>query len=109
MFNWLIKILGGVPKKDNKKLQADYELLKNTAHVNCEDKIKALQNKVDVLKNTLAIYDGYATISFIDTGDYNFSVNSKCPYSIMVKKGTNVVITGYKGNEKLDKINIEEK
>lgn len=39
MFNWLIKILGGVPKKDYKKLQADYELLKNAVHIDCEDKI----------------------------------------------------------------------
>lgn len=108
MFNWLIKLLGGVPKKEYKALQAEYDLLKNTVHVDCEDKIKSLQTKIDVLKNTLAVYDGYATISFTDTGDYNFSVNSQCPYSIMVKKGTSVTITGYKGDEKLDKINIEE-
>ena len=125
MFNWLIKLLGGIPKDDYKKLESDYKLLTNKyseitdkhnnlkkEYADCEAKAIALQSQADALEAKISYFENklaeYATISFPDTGEYNFSVNSKCPYSLMVKKGTELTITGYKGTEKLDKINVEE-
>lgn len=83
MFNWLIKLLGGVPK-------SKYEML---------------ENENDSLKMTMA---EYAKVTFPDSGEYNFSVNGQCPYAILVKKGTSLLITGYKGEEKLEKIYCQE-
>ena len=125
MFNWLIKLLGGIPKDDYKKLESDYKLLTNKyseitdkhnnlkkEYADCEANAIALQSQADALEAKISYFENklaeYATISFPDTGEYNFSVNSKCPYSLMVKKGTELTITGYKGTEKLDKINVEE-
>lgn len=50
----------------------------------------------------------YAKVTFPDSGEYNFSVNGQCPYAILVKKGTSLLITGYKGEEKLEKIYCQE-
>lgn len=83
MINWLIKLLGGVPK-------SKYEML---------------ENENDSLKMTMA---EYAKVTFPDSGEYNFSVNGQCPYAILVKKGTSLLITGYKGEEKLEKIYCQE-
>ena len=80
MINWLIKLLGGVPK-------SKYEMLENEN--------ASLKNENDSLKTT-------------DFGEYNFSVNGQCPYAILVKKGTSLLITGYKGEEKLEKIYCQE-
>ena len=87
-------------------MQTDHELLKSTIHIDCEDKIKSLQNKIDILKNTLALYDEYTTISFPNKGECNFCITSEHPYSIMVKKGTNIAII--ESNKDKKEINIEE-
>lgn len=132
MFNWLIKLLGGIPKDDYKKLESDYKRLTNkyseitdkhnnlkkeyadfeAKSIALQSQADALQSQTDALEAKISYFENklaeYATISFPDTGEYNFSVNSKCPYSLMVKKGTELTITGYKGTEKLDKINVEE-
>ncbi|MDR3990742.1 hypothetical protein AAAV04_04305 [Phascolarctobacterium faecium] len=90
MINWLIKLLGGVPK-------SKYEMLENEND--------SLKNENDSLKMTMA---EYAKVTFPDSGEYNFSVNGQCPYAILVKKGTSLLITGYKGEEKLEKIYCQE-
>lgn len=90
MINWLIKLLGGVPKSEYETLENENALLKN---------------ENDSLKKAMA---EYAKVTFTDSGEYNFSVNSQCPYEILVKKGTSLLITGYKGEEKLEKIYCQE-
>lgn len=97
MINWLIKLLGGVPK--NK-----YETLENE-NASLENENASLKNENDSLKMTMA---EYAKVTFPDSGEYNFSVNGQCPYAILVKKGTSLLITGYKGEEKLEKIYCQE-
>lgn len=90
MINWLIKLLGGVPKSKYETLENENVLLKN---------------ENNSLKKAM---EEYAKVTFTDSGEYNFSVNSQCPYEILVKKGTSLLITGYKGEEKLEKIYCRE-
>jgi hypothetical protein len=97
MINWLIKLLGGVPKSKYETLENENASLKNEN--------ASLKNENDSLKTTMA---EYAKVTFPDSGEYNFSVNSQCPYAILVKKGTSLLITGYKGEEKLEKIYCQE-
>ncbi len=97
MINWLIKLLGGVPKSKYETLENENASLKNEN--------ASLKNENDSLKMTMA---EYAKVTFPDSGEYNFSVNGQCPYAILVKKGTSLLITGYKGEEKLEKIYCQE-
>ena len=97
MINWLIKLLGGVPKSKYEMLENENDSLKNEND--------SLKNENDSLKMTMA---EYAKVTFPDSGEYNFSVNGQCPYAILVKKGTSLLITGYKGEEKLEKIYCQE-
>lgn len=90
MLKWLLKLLGGVPEKDYEKLE------KENTYLNA---------RISKLEADAA---SYATLKFPDTGEFSFTVNSKCPYSLMVKKGTELEITGYKNGEKLDKIYYKE-
>ena len=90
MINWLIKLLGGVPKSKYETLENENVLLKN---------------ENDSFKKAM---EEYAKVTFTDSGEYNFSVNSQCPYEILVKKGTSLLITGSKGEEKLEKIYCKE-
>jgi hypothetical protein len=90
MINWLIKLLGGVPKSKYETLENENVLLKN---------------ENDSFKKAM---EEYAKVTFTGSGEYNFSVNSQCPYEILVKKGTSLLITGYKGEEKLEKIYCRE-
>ena len=86
MFNWLIKLLGG-------KTKSEYE-----------DMQKELNEKCAKLSSTL---DSYANLDFVASGEYSFSVKANSPYSILVKKGQSLIITGYnKDGELLEKINI---
>lgn len=88
MFNWLIKLLGG-------KTKSEYE-----------DMQKELNEKCTKLSNTL---DSYANLDFVASGEYSFSVKANSPYSILVKKGQSLIITGYnKDGEFLEKININK-
>lgn len=98
MFNWLIKILGGKTKKEYEQVQKDlitmgekYNKLCNS-YYNLEEQIKS-----------------YASIDFISSGEYSFSVKANSPYNILVKKGQKLVITGYnKDGEFLEKINVKK-
>ena len=56
MINWLIKLLGGVPK-------SKYEMLENEN--------ASLKNENDSLKTTMA---EYAKVTFPDFGEYNLSL-----------------------------------
>ena len=87
MINWLIKLLGGVPK-------SKYEMLENEND--------SLKNENDSLKMTMP---EYAKVTFPDSGEHNVSANGQCPYAILVKKGTSLLITGYK-KEKKSKITL---
>ena len=81
MINWLIKLLGGVPK-------SKYEMLENEND--------SLKNENDSLKMTMA---EYAKVTFPDSGEYNFSVNGQCPYAILVKNWTRFMVRRVKNGK----------
>lgn len=99
MFNWLIHLFGGKTKKEYEQVQKDLFIM--------DEKYDKLCNSYWDLEDQLK---SYASIDFISSGEYSFSIKTNSPYSILVKKGQKLTITGFdKDGNLLDKIYCEEK
>lgn len=112
---FFLNLLGGVPREEYTETvyEKDIEYNKLLTKVEAKDyEIKRLHEEMAAMleeyedKEADSIPNNYAAINFTDNGEYSFSVKVTCHECILVKKGTTVTFTGYRGDKLVDKIRV---
>lgn len=104
---FILNLFGGIPKESYDQMVYEKDIEYNkllTKYTTLKDSEDTVEN--DTTESSDSSKLEYVAINFTDNGEYSFNVKITCPECILVKKGTKVTLTGYKGEELVEKLKI---